>query len=824
MNNHITLSSALGLFHSKYMVSKADSYQAFARGRLGFDEESARENSLLGSLGDIPLSEVTADCIQEWANSLATQRERWADSDNRPTSKGGLSPQTIDGYRRMWSTFWKWLVKQGYAADDFTGLIEWKRALPLGDIPPKAISDTAAHLLLEHAGSHRDYALVRFLLFTGARVGEVASLTLERLSIDDRHANVHGKGGKKRPVIFDRETADALQEYIRNHRPLVNFDEVFVAEPIHSEYSPLTTGGIQQVLGRIKERAGIDEPVSPHRLRHWFATSTLANGGNLGFVQDQLGHSDPAMTRRYSRFSTKMLKKQYDVVYGDGEEDEGQSPKVRIVSARRKTPDDYRCLAQERGIEWLGPEVTATRHKTWWRCRYGHEWETTYEIIRRGHGCSECAGNGRKSAQDYFDLAQERGFRWLGPAVPTAKAKTTWECEEGHQWEARYSSVRSGDGCPTCANNTRKTPEDYRLLAEALGLYWIGPEVSNAHESTNWVCSVCNHRWESRYDYLQKNGGCPLCVSDWLKSAADYRTLAEKRGFEWLGPMVTRVADLTRWQCAKGHMWEANYHSVYYIGSGCPECTETERLRQKCKKYHELAEKHGLEWTGPEVRVVRSKTGWRCPEGHEWQAAYRSIKSGAGCPECKGRVPKAESDYHELAEKWGRRWLGPMVPRVDDLTNWECLRCGNVQEASFRYVGRYNCRCHTKKIAADYHELADKKGLEWLGPMPDNIKTDTWWRCRKGHEWQAFYGNVSRGTGCPRCARRRFGPEKYHKLAAKKGFEWLGPEVKTVHSKTRWKCLGRHEFKSTYNHIKHGKRCPQCVKASRNGRKETVDG
>jgi hypothetical protein len=75
----------------------------------------------------------------------------------------------------------------------------------------------------------------------------------------------------------------------------------------------------------------------------------------------------------------------------------------------------------------------------------------------------------RKTPADYHALAEKRGFRWLGPEVPNIQTKTRWEYEEGHQWEAIYSSIQRGTGCPFCAGSLPKTLEDYRALAEERG-------------------------------------------------------------------------------------------------------------------------------------------------------------------------------------------------------------------------------------------------------------------------------------------------------------------------------------------------------------------
>ena len=82
---------------------------------------------------------------------------------------------------------------------------------------------------------------------------------------------------------------------------------------------------------------------------------------------------------------------------------------------RKRTPADYHALAEKRGFHWLGPEVPNVDTRTAWECGFGHRWEATHSNLRRGSGCPFCAGVAPKTPADYHALAEERGFRWLGP-------------------------------------------------------------------------------------------------------------------------------------------------------------------------------------------------------------------------------------------------------------------------------------------------------------------------------------------------------------------------------------------------------------------------
>lgn len=181
--------------------------------------------------------------------------------------------------------------------------------------------------------------------------------------------------------------------------------------------------------------------------------------------------------------------------------------------------------------------------------------------------------------------------------------------------------------------------------------------------------------------------------------------------------------------------------------------------------YHDLAKSRGFTWLGEysDVRDVRTKTTWKCPEGHEWQAAYYKIKAGRGCPVC---ATKQRSE---------KRRLTP----------------------------------------GDYHELATRRGFAWIGEYT-YARNKTTWRCGKGHQWDAPYYSIKSGYGCPQCSqistaqKQRFTAEHYHAVAAKWGISWIGEVSQSVNKPTRWRCSCGHEWYASYSNVKKGRLCPPC--------------
>ncbi|MEW6065273.1 MAG: tyrosine recombinase XerC [Bacillota bacterium] len=156
----------------------------------------------------------------------------------------------------------------------------------------------------------RDRALLEFLYATGTRVSELVSLDLNNLELNRGYVRVMGKGAKERMVpIHDRAVA-ALEHYLRNVRPgLVKQDcpAVFV----NYQGTRLSDRGIRKIIDKYCRQVGLKNNISPHAIRHSFATHLLDNGADLRSVQELLGHVSLSTTQIYTHVTKQKLKKVY---------------------------------------------------------------------------------------------------------------------------------------------------------------------------------------------------------------------------------------------------------------------------------------------------------------------------------------------------------------------------------------------------------------------------------------------------------------------------------------------------------------------------------
>lgn len=158
----------------------------------------------------------------------------------------------------------------------------------------------------------RNKALLELMYATGLRVSELVHLKLTDLHLDLAMIQTIGKGDKERIIPVGEVAIDWLKTYLRDARPKLlkkqHSDIVFLNDHGH----PISRQGVWLLIKNLVKAAGIQKDVSPHTLRHSFATHILENGADLRIVQELLGHSDISTTQIYTHISKKRLTEVYD--------------------------------------------------------------------------------------------------------------------------------------------------------------------------------------------------------------------------------------------------------------------------------------------------------------------------------------------------------------------------------------------------------------------------------------------------------------------------------------------------------------------------------
>lgn len=156
----------------------------------------------------------------------------------------------------------------------------------------------------------RDRAILELLYSSGLRVGELTHLKLSDLDMDDRLLRIKGKGNKERLVPFGEAAAGALEGYLQARANRVEREESALF--INKFGNRLSARSVERLIEKLRKQAGLVEKVTPHTLRHSFATHLLDGGADLRSIQELLGHSNLSTTQKYTHVTLDKLMDVYD--------------------------------------------------------------------------------------------------------------------------------------------------------------------------------------------------------------------------------------------------------------------------------------------------------------------------------------------------------------------------------------------------------------------------------------------------------------------------------------------------------------------------------
>jgi len=180
---------------------------------------------------------------------------------------------------------------------------------------PSILSSKEVELLLDQPKAVdlkgiRDKAMLEFAYATGMRVTEIISLNISDVNLEESYV-ICNSGYKKRTIPLGSISLKALQEYVEKARPILIKNDDTVALFVNINGKRLTRQGFWKIVKYYKEQAHIDKDITPHVLRHSFATHLLQNGAELKAIQSMLGHSDISSTQVYMQFQDDNLKDIY---------------------------------------------------------------------------------------------------------------------------------------------------------------------------------------------------------------------------------------------------------------------------------------------------------------------------------------------------------------------------------------------------------------------------------------------------------------------------------------------------------------------------------
>jgi integrase/recombinase XerD len=226
---------------------------------------------------------------------------------------GSASPATVQRKSACLRSFYRHLRREELLESDPTAHLAQPRQ---GRRLPHVLTRGEVTKLLDQPNGTepidlRDRALLELMYACGLRASEATGLEVTDLDLDELVLRAHGKGSKERLVPVGRTAAEAVRRYLERGRSSLVGNSVERRLFVNFRGGPLSRQGLYKIVRRHARSAGLADRMSPHTLRHTFATHLLAGGCDLRSVQEMLGHADVSTTQLYTHLSSERLKDVY---------------------------------------------------------------------------------------------------------------------------------------------------------------------------------------------------------------------------------------------------------------------------------------------------------------------------------------------------------------------------------------------------------------------------------------------------------------------------------------------------------------------------------
>lgn len=265
---------------------------------------------VLGRSIEILCPEDGPALLDEWQNIGRNQVRTLARNFNFTADQERYASSSVVHSLHVISSFFSYLIRRRILNSNPMEFITMPRASkPL----PRVLSLNEVDMLSESLKGDspydlRNYAMQQLLFASGLRVGELVSLNIGDIDFDMREVRVTGKGNKQRVVPVGREALRALKEYLKVRDTFKPVNNAFF---VNRDGTRLSTRSVSAKIRKAAQKCGLDGKVTPHKLRHSFATQMMGNGADLRMVQEMLGHAALGTTQIYTHVDVARLKDVY---------------------------------------------------------------------------------------------------------------------------------------------------------------------------------------------------------------------------------------------------------------------------------------------------------------------------------------------------------------------------------------------------------------------------------------------------------------------------------------------------------------------------------
>lgn len=340
---------------------------------------------------------------------------------------------------------------------------------------------------------------------------------------------------------------------------------------------------------------------------------------------------------------------------------------------RKKTTQEIQQFANSRNIEFLSA-YKSSNVKHFWKCgKCDHIWDAIPNSIRQGTGCPKCAGKAYK-LDDIKQLAKDNSFTLVSKKFINMTTKHKWRCQDGHEWMATPSKIKSGTGCPVC--HTYRGEEKCRFIFEQLTGEKF-PKLTRSFGSKMEIDGYCEcllmaFEYHGKHHYQR--------IKYWHKSEQDFIKqqkrdqqkvdLCKKYGITLL--IIPYFEDTEKYVKSLLEKCEININRdvdwSQFQGSAF-------RLRQVQIAAHNI----NLECLNNNYVSAHFPMNFKCKKcGRRFQSTSNYVKSGYGCLQCGGTMKKTVQDMQLLSKEQKLEFLSNQYINAKVKHEWKCLKCNYI--------------------------------------------------------------------------------------------------------------------------------------------------
>lgn len=479
-------------------------------------------------------------------------------------------------------------------------------------------------------------------------------------------------------------------------------------------------------------------------------------------------------------------------------------------------------IAQEKGGVCLEDEYKNSYTKMKFKCEIGHIWETTARSIVLGYWCKDC--NNKYNLEDMKKIAKIKNGECLSTSYKNTISKLKWKCQSGHIFEKEPSKVMQGKWCPDCGGTKRLTIELVHEIARRKNGKCLSTEYKNNRTKLLWECEH-GHQFEAKANSIKdSNTWCPECAGTKKLSIERMREEARNRGGECLSEEYINSGKNLIWKCAEGHIWEDKYDHIRN-GRWCPRCNNRLFNENKVKFIFEhifnknfpknrkvLGDEYEIDGYNEELKI-----------GFEYQGEqhYKFIDFFHGSEE--GFKKSVDDDALKLKLAKEKNIILVVIPYTESVTDErkfdfiiKKLKSNGVKvNKKFEDIP-FKKFYETLDQLNEAIKIAEERNGKCLSTKFIDSQTKLNWECEHGHQWKQSLTIIKFGSWCNVCNGT---PKKtvadMIKLAKNYNGKFLSNEYKGINIKHRWECNKGHVFERTPTRIQNGIWCSDCKKNKR---------